>query len=113
MNYIDSIIAEKVMGWEHKTQSYYMVSEFDTRRCEPSHGRVNYVYWSPSTNLKDAFEMEEKIFDKGLAIQYVIALSEVIQKDEKLFVSDWYFQFAVLHAKPSQRARAALKTIGE
>ena len=65
--------------------------------------------YSPSTNIAQAFEMEEKIKERFREDDYTKALYFLTTANDTSLVGG-YWNF--LHATPSQRCQAALKVYG-
>lgn len=72
-------------------------------------GDVSFNF-SPSTNISDAFEMEEKIRGRGVefADVYARAVANLLDVPVERAIE---IRFLFLHASPEIRCRAALKAI--
>lgn len=69
------------------------------------------AYFSPSTNISAAWDVEERIAVLEKEGQYVKALCDVVgtprDGTRELAMDDW----RILHAKPEQRCKAALLAV--
>jgi hypothetical protein len=61
-----------------------------------------------STNMIDAYEMEARIRERGLAHPYARALSELVRNTGVQYMDGL---FSLIHASPLQRCRAAIEAI--
>lgn len=67
-----------------------------------------------SDSIAAAWEMEEKIFEDGLAVSYISNLVYIANKENDLkVVGDWVQYYCIAHAAPHQRCRAALLAVLE
>ena len=61
---LDALVAEKVMGWkvdnEHPYTTYYDGIDFMGSNCED-----DQAYWSPSTDIAAAWQVVEKMRERG------------------------------------------------
>jgi hypothetical protein len=57
---LDQQVAEQVMSWP-ELYGFHVRGEYDHVKCEPSDGRINFVYFSPSTSIVDSFHVVERM----------------------------------------------------
>ena len=119
MTDIDRQIAEQVMGWKK--------SILPIPNCVPEEfiwldgiSTVNINNFHPSTNISDAWLVEETLMEKGLTCEYIDALIEitnilVFDSDKSKQVFNYRLTssviFLLVHATPEQRCKAALEAV--
>ena len=95
--------AEKVMLWEwHEGKGYRNPTIFT---FAPHY--IAAESWWPSTNIADAWAMENEIERRGLSYRYATAFYYLLGDDKVIRQSYWQ----ILHATPLQRCRAALDAV--
>ncbi len=105
---LDTLIAEKVMEWQRQDGYNYWMT-FPAGGTFELHGLI--ATWSPSTNISDAMEVEDRIAELGLGNEYIGALRDVTGADAMSFT--WQQDWLIAHATPRQRCEAALAAIKE
>jgi hypothetical protein len=85
---IDAEVAEKVMGWKNRHEYY----EHNITRFEDSNGKFYYIGdkagspWSPSTDIAAAFQVVEKMEDRG----FFFELSNTSIDPEKTYRASFF-----------------------
>ena len=100
---LDALVAEKVMGKDLRIYDCPHTSPFVFCVC-PYLPRY-------STYIAAAWKMEEMIEQRGFNLQYTQALMSVLLFEGFAPECDEELWWALIHASPFQRCRAALKAI--
>jgi hypothetical protein len=124
---LDAWIAEYVMGWKWATLNPETYRELTGKRslvepdfeddkyyvcCSKDLPRASYWYKDfpyYSTDLSAAHQMETRIKELGLELEYAVALAEIVGR--KAGLAAQYNEFDLLHASASERCRAARMVI--
>ena len=100
---IDDLVVTEVMGWVIEGVYYInKVTEFTTEK-------IHRNAWKPSLMIAAAYQMEERITELGLINRYCWELiKNAANKEEQTHTRQ---SWALIHATPEDRCRAALKAI--
>lgn len=115
---ISARIAERVMGWRvvhyvgpekvdgyvYPFSHYYEAPDSVVRNDVPN----ECSYWSPSTKIEHAFEMEAEIEKRQLWRDYTIALAKEVSK-AMAGGDEIRWRWRLIRATPMQRCKAALR----
>jgi len=113
---LDSLVAEKVMGWEYfpaqVTGTLVRLGYF----FDPVSGEAHH-HWSPSTDISAAWEVEAAAMEID-RLEYVAALMQVVWNDMNYIeladpdnMTAWQAIPDLLRATPEQRCKAAILAV--
>ena len=109
------------VGWDDIEDAHFYYSGEEVSNTDCIYIECYISTWRPSTDISAAYTMEERIKELGLEHQYVIEMVMIVGGYKH--ISDVVIRigrglsanelFAVIHATPEDRCRAALKAIAE
>jgi len=122
---LDRAVAERVMEWHQEVDYDYHPPQFNWVDKNGDYQEImshpdqlaNPPVWSPSKDIRAAFQVEDRIAELNLQNDYIAHLWSVVgatRNGINFWTADNFKAFWLcVHATPEQRCRAALEAVGD